>query len=255
MSIDLATAKLMQTALTASGETLLALLQDTPEEVLAAALKNPSLSENHLLVILQRKHLSEELLKQVVRSGAGDQSHRVAYAIACHPATPAHQLSLILPRLFLFELLNICLLPHTVPDQKLAAERVIIQRLPTTPLGNRMTLARRATPPILEALLREGDSRLMEICLTNPQLKEGAVYQFLRSGTASAEVISQVARHPRWHNRPNIREAVLTNPRTPLVWFNLWLPAMKPAEIRKLLNSNRLSPLQKKLVEARLRNQ
>jgi hypothetical protein len=138
-------------------------------------------------------------------------------------------------------------------DQKLAAERAIILRLPTTPLGNRLTLARRATATLLEALLKEGDSRVVEVCLTNPRLKEGVLYQFLRGGAATAETISMVARNPRWQGRPNIREAILTNPRTPLVWFHLWLPAMKGPDLRRLMDSPRLSPLQRKAVAARLR--
>lgn len=253
MALDHDVAKQLHTALTASGEALLALLQQCPAEVVTTALKNPALHENHLLAVLQRRDLGEETLRSIGKSALAAASHRVKYALACHGATPAHQLAVILPQLFLFELLNICYLPQVSPDNRLAAERVIIQRLPVTPLGNRMTLARRATPVILEAILKDGDSRLVEICLTNPRLKEGAVFQFLRSSTASAETISQVARHSRWKNRPNIREAVLTNPRTPLVWFHLWLPTMKLTEIRKLLTSNRLSAPQRKLVEERLK--
>lgn len=253
MAIDHATAKLLHTALTTSGDALLALLQECPPEVVPAALKNPALHENHLLALLQRKDLGEEVVRSIGKATLAEASHRIKYALACHSATPPHLLATLLPQLFLFELLNICYLPQVSPDNKLAAERVIIQRLPVTPLGNRMTLARRATPVILEAILKDGDSRLVEICLTNPQLKEGAVFQFLRSSKASAETISQVARHSCWQKRPNIREAVLTNPRTPLVWFHLWLPAMKNSEVRKLLASNRLTPVQKRVVEERLK--
>jgi hypothetical protein len=253
MAIDQATAKLLHTALTASGEALLAVLQNSPLEVVQAALKNPALNESHLLAVLQRTDLSEDTIKSICKAAIAESSHRIKYAVASHPATPAHQLAVMLPQLYLFELLHICYLPQVSPDQKLAAERVIIQRLPLTPLGNRLTLARRATPLILEALLREGDSRLVEICLTNPRLKEGAVFQFLRSSKASAETISLVARHPRWQNRPNIREAVLTNPGTPLVWFHLWLPAMNITEVKRLLTSHRLTAAQKKAVEERLK--
>ena len=85
-------------------------------------------------------------------------------------------------------------------------------------------------------------------------LKEGTVFQLLRSGKTSAETISLVARQPRWQSRPNIREAILTNPKTPLVWFHLWLPAMKIPEIKRLITSNRLSSVQKKAVEERLKS-
>ena len=168
-------------------------------------------------------------------------------------AKPAHQLLAILPHLYLFELLNFCYVPGITPDQKLAAERNIIQRLPLTPLGNKLTLARRATTVVLEALLKEGDPRVVEACLANPRLKEGAVFQFLRSAAAKADTISLVARNPRWQNRPNLREAILTNPRTPMVWFTLWLPIMGRGELKRLIASSRLNPQQKKAVEERLK--
>jgi len=253
MNFDKTAVELFQKALTGSGEELLVIIPQAAPELLLAILKNPALAENHLFAILKRRDLGEDILKSICRQPLAESSHNLKVALARHPKTPASQLSTILPHLYLFELLNLCYLPEITPDQKFAAERVIIQRLPLTPLGNRLTLARRATPAVLEALLKDKDPRLLEICLSNPRLKEGALFQFLRSGSANAETISMVARHPRWQNRPNLREAILTNPKTPPIWFTLWLPAMKIPEIKRLLSSNRLSPSQKKAIEERLK--
>ncbi len=253
MTLDVNSAKLLHKALTATGDELLVLLEQAPLDVVQAALKNPALGESHLLLLLKRPDLGEDHLRGICRLEMVESSHTLKVAIARHPGTPAHQLLAILPHLYLFELLNFCYIPGITPDQKLAAERNIIQRLPVTPLGNKLTLARRATSTVLESLLKEGDPRIVEICLTNPRLKEGTVFQFLRSAAAKAETISQVARSPRWQNRPNLREAILTNPRTPLVWFTLWLPGMGRGELKRLIASTRLTPLQKKAVEERLK--
>ena len=252
MALDAGTAQLLHKALTSSGDELLTILQQSDLEIVQTALRNRALTENHLLALLKRRDLGEEHLKGICRLTITESSHNVKVAIARHPNTPAHELLKILPHLYLFELLNFCLLAGITPDQKLAAERTIIQRLPLTPLGNKLTLARRATPFLLEALLKEGDPRLVEICLTNPKLKEGALFQFLRSGKATAETISMAARHPRWQSSPNLKEAILTNPRTPLIWFVLWLPGMKTADLKRLIASNRLTSQQKKAVEERL---
>ena len=252
MAISGDVAKELYKALTEGQEYLAAVIPQASAELLTAALKNPALNENHLQMMLKRRDLPEELLKSICRLSLAESSHNLKAALARHPQLPAPQLLALLPHLHLFELLNICLLPDTSPDQKIAAERTIIQRLPSTPLGNRMTLARRGTASLLEALVKEGDARILELCLTNPRLKEGTLYQFLRGGRADAETISMVARSPRWHNRPNIREAILTNQKTPLIWFTLWLPKMKTSELRRLISSNRLSALQRKAVEERL---
>ena len=253
MAISSDMAKDLYKALTEGQEYLAAVIPQASVELLAVTLKNPALNENHLQMILKRRDLPEELVKSICRLSLAESSHNLKAALARHPQLPAPQLLALLPHLHLFELLNICLLPDTSPDQKIAAERAIIQRLPATPLGNRMTLARRGTAALLEALVKEGDARILDICLSNPRLKEGTLYQFLRGGRADAESISMVARSTRWNNRPNIREAILTNQKTPLIWFTLWLPRMKNTELRRLIASNRLSAAQRKAVEERLK--
>jgi len=239
-------------ALTADKGELQLVLQSTAPEVLRTALKNPALDEAHIIALLQRRDLSEELLMAVSRRPAVGESHNLKIALVHNPNTPGSLTLTLLPHLYLFELANICFLPGVTPDQKFAAERAIIQRLPTPPLGNKLTLARRGTAAVVEALLREGESPVVDACLTNPRLKESAVFQFLGSSRASAETISMIARHPRWKTRPNLVSAILKNQRTPLVWYTLFLPTLSITEVRQLLASNRLSHPQKKAVDAEL---
>ena len=248
-ALDAQKGKKLRLALTAGTEELLGLLQDGDTEVLRASLKNPRLTAEHLLVLVQRRDLPEDLLKAVYQHKHSADSHRLKLALAQNPATPGHLMQTLLPQLFTFELLNLCVLPGTTSDQKLAAERVIVQRLPTTPLGQKMTLARRGTPLIVGELLKEGDGRLLEACLANPRLKEAAIFQFLNGAKATAETISCVARHPRWKNRPNLQTAILKNRKTPPIWYTVLLPRLKPTEIRQLQANPNLSPAQRALIQ------
>lgn len=240
-------------ALTADKNELRQVLQSSSMEVLRTALKNPSLDEAHLLALLERRDLSEELLKSVFSLPAVGESHNLKVAVVRNPNTPGPVTLALLPHLYLFELVTICYLPGVTPDQKLAAERAVIQRLPATPLGNKLTLARRGTSNIIEALLREGDAQVIDACLTNPHIKESAIFQFLSSARANAETISMIARHPRWKTRPNLITALLRNQKTPVVWYTLFLPTLNTAEIRNLLASHRLSQAQKVAVEEELK--
>jgi len=246
-SVDLA--RRLHRALTADGTELFALLQDPSAEVLRTLLKSPRLSEEHLLALLKRRDLSEDLLKEISRLAAVASSHRLKVALSRNPGTPGAVLQGLLDQLYLFELLEICYLPGVTPDQKVAAERIILQRLPTVPLGNKLTLARRGTATLVDALLKEGDLRLMESCLQNHRLREVSILQFLSGPAAGPDTISCIARHPRWQQRPNVRLALLKNPRTPAVWFTLLLPRLTGGDLRGLLASKRLSPSQKRLVE------
>jgi hypothetical protein len=170
------------------------------------------------------------------------------FALVSNPETPAHIALPLLSLLHFFDLLKLSNLPGIIPDVRLASERILIQRLPAQPLGNKLTLARRCTAAIAEALLREGLPLVVEACLDNPHLKEGSLYQFLSSAQANAENISLVARSSRWKSRPNIRLAILKNPRTPLVWYTLFLPGLPATTLRDLLASPRLTAAQKDLV-------
>lgn len=252
-TIDIELARRLHRALTASADELFQVLTDPDMQVLRSTFKNPRLNEDHLLTLLKRRDLTEELLRAVYQLDATKSSHRLQVALVKNPGTPGPVALALLPFLHLFELVDLCMIPGVTPDQKFGAERAILQRLPTTELGNKMTLARRATATVVGAILKEGNARLVEICLGSPRLREVAILQFLNSAAASAETISMVARHAKWKSRPNLRLAILRNSKTPAVWFTLYLPQMRTPDIRNLLTSRRLRPAQKTLVQQELK--
>ncbi len=238
----------LQRALRAGPEDLYQVMQDPSMEVLRAAFKNPALSEEHLLVLLKRRDLTEEIPRTIYRQQRIELSHRLLVALVQNPATPAPVSLTLLPRLHLFELVALLFLPWATPDQKLGAERQIVKRLPTVPLGNKITLARRGSSIVVEALLKEGEPRAVAACLDNPRLREVSILQFLASSGATAETISMVARHERWKSRPHLRLAILRNQKTPPVWYTLWLPSIPLRELHNLQVDRRLSARQKKMV-------
>ncbi len=240
-------------ALTAGKDELFQIIADPSIEVLLTVLKNPLLDDNHLLALLKRRDLSEELLKAIAKLPMVGESHDLKLAIVHNPATPAHVAMELLPHLYLFELVDICYLARVTPDQKVAAERDIIQRLPTTPLGYKITLARRCTSAVAEALIKEGDPRFLDACLSNPHLKEAAIFQLLNGPNATPDGISAIARHPRWKGRPTLQLAILKNPKTPAVWFTLFLPRFSGAELKGVLASSRITQAQKNLVSEELK--
>ncbi len=239
----------LQKALTADREELFHWVRDPSQAVLRALLKNPRLDEEHLLALLKRLDLHENLIKAVYQREETTASHRLKLALVRNPATPSWMSRALLPGLHLFELVDICVLPGSTPDQKQAAEREIILRIESIPLGNKIALARRGTATIVGELLKQGHPQLMEPCLANPRLTEAAIVQFLRSHRADAGTISSIARHPHWKNRPNVRLALLKNRRTPEVWFTLFLPSLHRNDLKALLVSRQLTSRQKSLVE------
>lgn len=243
----------IQAGLTASTEELYQLILNPDCHALSIILKNPHINEDHLLILLKRRDLTEDLIASIYNKNKQSLSHRIILALVRNPATSGTLIRNLLPQLRLFELVDLCYLPGVSPDQKLAAERAILQRIPTTPLGNKMTLARRGTANIVAELMKEAQPQLFEACLGSSRLREAAIYSFLRGATASAETISMVARHTRWNQRPNLRLAILKNSKTPEIWFTLWLPKVQTHMIKQLLGNYRAQPQRKRILEAELR--
>jgi len=237
----------------ASALEILALLRETDPDILTTLLRNRNLEEEHLRALLKRRDLPPEIPTLIHKRHFQHPSRALLLALAANNATSGHLLRQLLPRLRLFELVNLCYLPGVTPDQRMAAERTILQRLPTTPLGNKMTLARRATPTVVAALLQEGDPATFEICLNSPRLKEAAVFQFLKSARANAATLSMVARHSHWNQRPNLRRAILNNTRCPNIWFQLWLPKLPVAALQQLRANRQLPAPHKKLIAQQLK--
>ena len=246
-------ARKFQKGLSASKDELFQLVLDPDTIYLQTLLKNPKINEDHQLILLKRRDLSETFINTLYKKQRESSSHRIILALVKNPATSGTLVRNLLPQLRLFELLDLCLLPGVTPDQKLAAERAILQRLPTTPLGNKITLARRGTTNIVAELMKEGEPQLFEACLGSSRLREVAIYQFLRGATARAETISMVARHKRWNQRPNLRLAILKNPKTPEIWFTLWLPNIRNHILKQLSISYRTNPLRKRLIEMEIK--
>lgn len=246
------TAAQLNEALNAGGEALLRILGRGASEILGAALKNPALSEDHLLTLLRRRELSSDLIRSVSRHPLCRDSHLIQMTLARHPATSAPVLQSLLGRLHLFELVDLCTQVGGGSDQKLAAERAILTRLPVTELGSKIALARRGTNAILAALLKEGTPRLVAPCLDNPRLKQGSLLQFLAGARPTAETTSMIARHSRWRQHPEVQLAILKHPETPGIWFTLMLPKRSIEELKDLRHSRRLTPTQKALVAEEL---
>jgi hypothetical protein len=248
MSLNRDQTRKLREALTAGNEELFQLVLNQEPAVLLNLLKNPHVTDQHLLALLRRRDLSEELLKSVSRHELVKSTHKLKVALVYNSNTPAAIALSLLPHLYLFELLNLCILPGSTPDQRLAAERQVIQRLPTIELGQKITLARRGSGKILEALLKQGEPQVMSAALDNPHLKEIAIVSFLRGGKATAATISQIARHSRWSNRHSLRLNLLKHRLTPAIWYTLWLPGLRTFELDNLLASRQLGYQQKELV-------
>lgn len=209
------------------------------EELLRAA-ANPALTEDLALSLLQRADLPSEAFDRLAKNGNVLKLRKIKLALACHPHAP-RQVSLPLIRQFYtFDLMKIALTPSVPADVKVAADDLLVSRLKTVTLGERLALARRGSSRLAGAMLLDGDARVMQIALDSGRLTEVFVVQAVLRPEAKPPLVQAVAHHSKWSYRREVRIALLRTEYLSLaraLEFSHGLPAPM---LRDVLHSSRL---------------
>lgn len=217
------------------------LVHDPALEVLEAALRNPFLSEEHLLTLLSRKDLPRELLEAVAKNEQLADSQRVKKALVLNPHTPRLVTLKLLKFLYLFDLVTVSLQPAVSAEIKRLAEDHILNRLKQLPVGQQIALARRGTARVVAGLLVEGNEPVIPVALDNPFLTEGALLGVLRRDELSELVVEQVARHPKWSLRYDVRLQLVRHPLTPLGLALGFLAELRTGDLRLLAGDKQMA--------------
>jgi hypothetical protein len=196
---------------------------------LLRAAADASLTEDLALSLLKRTDLPPEVLEQLARNAGVLKSRKVKIALASHPRTPRHVSVPLARQFYTFDLMKVALSPTVPADVRVSVDDVLISRLKTVTIGERVTLARRASGRVAAALLLDGEpsggkirstkisdsqtvvreTRVMQTALENPRLTEALVISSVLRPAASAALVDAVAQHQKWSCRREIRAALL----------------------------------------------
>jgi len=215
-------------------ESIDSLLHDPSPRVLKALLTNRLMTEEHALVIANRRNLSGDVLEAMAKDRRWAESYPMRMALAKNPKTPLF-VSLSLARhLRLFDLADITR-DHFIPiPYRKKIEAMIIERIPSMPLGIKKTLARRAAGNVLFTLLLSRDAEIVQTCLGNPHLMENHLFKYISRGNSLRETISMIAEHPNWSCRATIRLSLTRNAQTPLSSCIRFFSRMTEQDLREL---------------------
>jgi hypothetical protein len=235
---------------------------------------DPAFTEDLALALLKRADLPPEVLEQIAKNADALKSRKVKIALVSHPHTPRHVSVPLARQFYTFDLMKVALSPRAPADVKVAVDDVLISRLKTVTLGERLTLARRASGRVAAALLLDveigdgkiidskivdgkttaaetaaRDTRVMQTALENPRLTEALVINSVLRPTASAALVHAVARHANWSRRREIRAALLRTGHLSLaraLEFSREIPAPL---LQEVLASSRLpAPIKAQLI-------
>src|SRR5262249_22865576 len=140
--------------------------QPSAEDV-KTTVADAAMSEHAALGLLKRPDLPPEVLEQLSKNGNVLKHRKVKLALVEHPKTPRHVALPLVRQLYTFDMMQVALTPVTPADVKVAAEEALCTRLETISSGERLTLAHRGSGRIAEALLGDGEARVIQAALQN----------------------------------------------------------------------------------------
>ena len=209
-----------------------------PDDLATAT--DPALTPDQAQALLKRHDLPTEAIEHLSKNAAVAKSRKVRIAIAAHPRT-SRRLALRLIRAFYtFDLMQFALQPTVAADLKRAADEMLVTRLASITLGERIALARRASPTVAAALLLDKETRVWQTALENPRLTEAALIKALLREKATAAFVAAVSHHAKWSPRREIRMALLHNEKTPLARALEFARTLPPPQLRDALHNSRL---------------
>ncbi len=202
-----------------SAEDISLVLFDKSEEVLLALLDNPRLNDDHLKVLLSRKDLGHRFLAELARRERLLRAHDVKLALVRHRRTPRHVSLVLLRHLYAFDLMALANTPSAPPELRRAVEEALAARVLTLPLGQRLSLAKRATARLAAAMLADFDLRVVRLALDSPRLTEDGVLSAIRGNAVSSAAVELISQHPRWSSRHEVKVALFRSPAASLSLF------------------------------------
>jgi hypothetical protein len=218
-------------------EDLQALLSSRLDEIEPAAARH----------LFRNPFLTGPLIERLLASRSLLSAYEVRMEAARHPRTPQLLALRFIPGLYWADLVRVGLDMRLHPIVRRAAEMRLTERLPALAVGEKMAIARSASPGVLAALRNDPTPRVIAALLENPRLTEGQLIPLLASEAAGTPVLAVVAASPKWSVRYPIRLALCQNPRTPLERVLALLPMLKRSDLEGLASDVRLKlPLRRR---------
>ncbi len=216
----------------------------------SARAADPALTEDLALALLKQSDLPADALESLTRNENVTKSRKVRIALASHPRTPRRISFQLIREFYTFDLMQFALTPAVAADLKRVADELLVARLSSTSLGERISLARRASGAIAAALLLDKETSVWRPALENPRLAEAAVVRALLRPNSNAALVEAVCHQAKWSVRPEVRMALLRNAKTPLGRALEFARSFSPAQLRDILHHSSMAESAKAYLRA-----
>ena len=131
--------------------------------------------------------------------------------------------------------------PAALVDDGTTVEPTLLQRLKTMVVAERIKLALRGNRESRQLLVRDGNRLVRRFVLQNPRLTDDEIIALAKNRTIDDEMIREIAAHREWTKKYQVKLALATNPKTPMVFALRFLATLGDRDIRALAKSKNVS--------------
>jgi hypothetical protein len=199
--------------------------------------------DDQVLAAVLRRAVPVAFLEEVASRRPWSERPRVLALVVLHPRAPRSLSLRLVSALYWRDLADVAATLRVPAAVRSRAESLLSDGLADLRLGERITLARLATPALVPALLADADRRVVDSALVNPRLREEDVVTALRRDDVTVLLLEAVAASSRWAVSYATRLALVLQPRTPLA-LALWpISSLVARDLRRVAGEAALQPL------------
>jgi len=174
-----------------------------------------ALTEQQSVAILENRHCSSEVCQVIAQNPRLTAFYSVRVRLVGHRATPLTHAVKLVHYLHWPDLVRLSVDVRVPAAVRRAIDKQLLGRMPKMALGERISVARRCSREVVQALIFDRDPRVFEALLTNQRSREEDLVYFASSNRATKEKLILLAADRKWSHRYAIRKALVLNPLTP----------------------------------------
>jgi hypothetical protein len=196
-----------------------------------------------LLVGLLRRAVPLPFLELIASTPPWSEDHRLLASVVLSPRSTRPLGWRLVGSLQWRDLADVAASPRVAAAVKVRAEALLKDQLMELRLGEKITLAKMATPPVLMLLLADTDPKVIEAALINPRLREEDLLTRVRADIPSRPLLEGIVASSRWSERYAIRLAIALHPRTPVALALGQLSALTTKDLARVAEAPDLTPI------------
>jgi hypothetical protein len=220
---------------------LIALGEAPPPQIAAVFARHDP--DEYAVIALLRRALPVRALEFLAHTAPWSERPRIRAGVVLNPKAPPRLSLPLTDALPWRSLAEVAVSPRVPNALKMRAEAALRETMPRLRLGDRITLGRMATPPILTLLLTDADPRVVASSLLNPRLRESDLVVQLRRPMAAAVLFESVAASTRWLGSYAVRVTMALEPRCPLAVALAQLTSLLDRDLEQVAATASVAPL------------